>query len=348
MSSSLSHEGRIQRRKNVAIFSIVLSIVLLAAKLIAWRMTSSTAIFADAMETIINVAAASMAYVSIVKGAKPPDEDHPYGHGKAEDFSAGAEGALIAVAAAFILWHSIPRLVHPPLLQQLGTGLLIILVTGVMNGFAGVYLIRQGREQASQALLADGYHLITDSMTSSGVLVGLILVKMTGWLWMDPLAAIAVAVHILVVGFRLMRKAVGRLMDEVDEEMLEEISLRLREIRRSDWIDLHQLRAWRSGDLRHIDLHLTLPRYWSIEKAHQTQDELQTALLRPYDGLGECIVHLDPCVPSCCSFCEVADCPVREIEFIVRSDWSRVVLVQGPRYLEKVSGPGAEKDAAAR
>ncbi len=334
MNDTFTHPQRIRRRKQVAIFSIVLSIVLLSAKLLAWWMTSSTAIFADAMETVINVVAAVMAYFTIVQSAKPPDEDHPYGHGKAEDFSAGAEGALIAVAAAFILWHSIPRLVDAPPLQQLNVGLLIILVTGILNGLAGIYLIRQGRQHASQALAADGYHLITDSMTSAGVLLGLTLVHLTGWRWMDPLAAIAVALHILVVGLRLMRQAVSRLMDEADAELLEEIAQKLEKLRQPGWIDVHHLRAWRSGDLRHIDFHLTLPRYWSVEDAHHVQDELRDALLEPYGGLGECIVHLDPCVPQCCSFCELDACALREAPFTGRRPWRRPDLVGDPHYLE--------------
>ncbi len=336
MNPPLNHLERIGRRRKVAIFSIALSVVLLSAKLLAWRMTSSTAIFADAMETVINVVAAVMAYVTIVQGSKPPDEDHPYGHGKAEDFSAGAEGALIVVAAGFILWHSGHLLLDPPPLQQLGLGLGIILVTGILNGLAGVYLIRQGREHSSEALVADGFHLITDSMTSAGVLLGLFLVQITGWLWMDPLAAIAVALHILMVGYKLMRGAVQRLMDKADDEMLDAITRKLVSLRRPGWIDPHHLRAWRSGDLLHIDFHLTLPRYWTIEEGHREQDLLRDSLLELSEGMGECIVHLDPCVPRCCPFCEVEDCPVREAPRTECHVWTRNALVSGPHYpLEK-------------
>jgi cation diffusion facilitator family transporter len=322
---------RVAARKRAAAFSILLSVVLLAAKVFAWRLTASTAILSDAIESTINVVAACLAFFSIVQSAKPPDSDHPYGHGKAEDFSAGVEGTLIVIAALLIVWHALHRLVEPRLIGQLDLGLLIILVTSFANGAAGMYLIRQGKSHASQALIADGYHLLTDTVTSAGVVVGLILVRISGWVWLDPLAAIAVAAHILVVGLRLMRQSIGRLMDEADAELLEEIAQRLQTTRLPEWIDLHELRAWRSGDLRHIDLHLTIPRYWTIEQAHDTQAHLKEVLLQPYDGRGECIVHLDPCKPECCHICAVSNCPVREEALQVRPEWTGEVLVLGPK-----------------
>ena len=321
---------RVAARKRAAAFSIVLSVVLLAAKVFAWRLTASTAILSDAIETTINVVAASLAYFSIVQGAKPPDRDHPYGHGKAEDFSAGVEGTLIVIAALLIVWHALHRLVDPRPIGQLDLGLLIILCTSLANGAMGMYLIRQGRSQASQALIADGYHLITDTVTSAGVVVGLILVRLSGQTWLDPVAAIAVAAHILVVGLRLMRQSVGRLMDEADEELLEEIAVRLQATRLPEWIDVHELRVWRSGDLRHIDLHLTLPRYYTVEQAHDTQAHLKEVLLAPYGGRGECIVHLDPCRPECCHICAVSNCPVRDAPLQARPEWTGEVLVKGP------------------
>ncbi len=321
---------RVSARKRAAAFSIALSVVLLGAKVFAWRLTASTAILSDAIETTINVVAASLAYFSIVQGAKPPDRDHPYGHGKAEDFSAGVEGTLIVIAALLIVWHALHRLFDPRAIGQLDLGLLIILGTSVANGAAGMYLIRQGRSHVSQALVADGYHLITDTVTSVGVVVGLILVRFTGREWLDPVAAIAVAAHILVVGLQLMRQSVGRLMDEADEELLEEIATRLQITRLPEWIDMHELRVWRSGDLRHIDLHLTLPCYWTVEQAHETQAHLREVLLAPYDGRGECIVHLDPCKPVCCHICAVSNCTVREAPLQTRPEWTAEILVRGP------------------
>lgn len=321
---------RVRRRKRAAAFSLFLGIFLLGAKLLAWHWTGSAAILSDALESIINVVAAGLALYTIVQGAKPPDEDHPYGHGKAEDFSAGVEGALIVLAACAILYHAIPRIFEPDELQRLDLGLVIIFAAGAANGLTGVYLIRQGRSTASQALVADGYHLITDTITSAGVVVGLLLVKLTGWAWLDPLAACAVALHILVAGLRLMREAVSRLMDEADEDLLEKIARRLQAVRPPEWIDVHQLRAWRSGDFRHVDLHLTLPRYWSLESSHDAQRELQEELIDPEELHGEVIVHLDPCVPACCHFCEVEPCPVRGDAFVERQDWNRELLVMRP------------------
>jgi cation diffusion facilitator family transporter len=319
---------RVRSRRRAAAFSIVLGVVLLAAKTAAWMWTGSAAILSDALESIINVVAAGLAFYTIVQGAKPPDEEHPYGHGKAEDFSAGVEGALIVLAAGAILWHAVPRLFAPESLERLDLGLFVVLAAGAANGLAGAYLVRQGKAHHSQALVADGYHLLTDTITSAGVVVGLLLVRFTGWLWLDPLVAVGVALHILVAGLKLVRESVARLMDEADEELLDEIARRLEEHRRPGWIDVHQLRAWRTGDIPHVDLHLTMPRYWPIDRAHAEQSDLEEILLDPYAGRGELIVHVDPCKPECCSLCEIADCPVRGEEFVRKPRWTRELVTQ--------------------
>ena len=317
-------------RRRAAMLSVIIGVVLLGAKLLAYRWTGSAAILSDALESIINVVASILALYTIIQGAKPPDEDHPYGHGKAEDFSAGVEGALIFLAALLIFAHAIPRLFDPVELSRLGAGLGVVAVAGVVNGITGAYLIAQGKRHSSRALVADGYHLLADTITSAGVVIGLIAVSLTGWLWLDPLAACAVALHILVAGFKLVRESVARLMDQADDALLDRIAESLQRARQDAWIDVHQLRAWRSGDYVHVDFHMVVPHYWTIERGHAAQEEAAAVVLEPLNGKGEVIVHLDPCEPRHCRQCVVQDCPVRSSEFERSDPWIRESLIRPP------------------
>jgi cation diffusion facilitator family transporter len=291
-------------------------------------MTGSAAILSDALESIVNVVAAAMALFSVWYGSQPADEDHPYGHGKVEDFSAGVEGALIVLAALGILWSAVPRFFDPRELQSLGTGGLLVGLATLANLLLGFYLIRSGREHHSRALIADGYHVLTDVVSSVGAVGALIAVWITGWLWLDPLLACLIAAHILVAGFRLVRESVGRLMDEADEEALDRVADRLGECRVDSWIDVHELRAWWSGDTLHVDAHLVLPRYWSIADSHGEADELEAAIDEAVSSESSVVVHVDPCQDRFCLECQVADCQIRVAGPAPRREWDRLWLVR--------------------
>jgi cation diffusion facilitator family transporter len=327
-SVQLPSMNRGPARMRAATVSLVIAVVLLAAKLIAWRMTGSAAILSDALESIVNVVAAAMALFSVWYGSQPADAEHPYGHGKVEDFSAGVEGALIVLAALLILRASIPRFFDPHPLESLGAGGLLVGGATVANLLLGLYLVRAGRTHHSKALVADGHHVLADVVTSIGALGALILVGLTGWLWLDPAIACVIAVHIVVAGYRLIRDSVSRLMDEADAEALDRLAAQLEASRRDHWIDIHELRAWWSGDTLHVDAHLVLPRYWNLDRAHAVGQELEGEIAAAVPETAEAVVHVDPCADEFCSACRIVDCEIRGDQFSDAGPWDRGTIVR--------------------
>lgn len=309
-------------RRRAILLSVAVGVALLLVKFAAAVLTGSAAIFSDALESIINVVASGFAYYSIRVSARPPDPSHPYGHGKIESFSAGFEGALITVAAVVILWEAIPQFFSPAPLARLDLGLLLILGAAGVNAALGVHLLRTGKRTGSLALVADGKHLLTDVYTSAGVVIGVGAVWLTGWVILDPLTACVVAVNILVSGAGLLRQSAGHLMDEADEATLRRIVAALQAARRPEWIDIHHLRSWRSGNRHHIDFHLTLPRYWDLEQCHAAQTRVEEVLVEHLGGEVEALIHLDPCTSHHCAFCPMPDCPVRAVPFHARPRWT--------------------------
>src|SRR5262245_6545563 len=204
-------------RQRAILASLIVGAVLLVVKFLAAILTGSAAILSDALESIINVVASGFAFYSIVLSARPPDRSHPYGHGKIEPFSAGFEGALIMLAAIAILWKAVPTFFTPAPLIELDLGIVLVVGTALINTGLATFLLRVGTRTHSLALTADGKHLFTDVYTSVGVVVGLVLVRLTGWTALDALTACAVAVNILMSGAALLRQSVSHLMDEADE-----------------------------------------------------------------------------------------------------------------------------------
>jgi len=296
---------------NAGIVSLVAGVAIMSAKFLAWWVTGSSAIFADAAESIVNVIAAAMATYSVIVSARPPDHDHPYGRGKAESVSAGVEGALILVAAAAIIVHAGSELIRGPELERLGVGILVAGGAGLGNLALALYLVRVGRRVRSEALVADGMHVLTDVVTTVGTIAALVVVKLTGIALFDPLVALLVAANILRTGWRVVRRALGKILDEADFELLSQISSHLEAERRPEWVEVHQLRSWSSGTLLHLDVHLMLPRYLSIEEGHRIGDEFEADVARILPERSEAVVHLDPCTPQQCSACAMAACPIR-------------------------------------
>lgn len=326
-----AHDHRVRMRQRAAIVSFVVAVVLFGAKFFAWKLTGSAAVLSDALESIVNIVAAGMAWFSVWYGSQPADDNHPYGHGKIEDFSAGVEGALIVIAAVGILWSAVPRFFDPVVLQSIDRGVAIVLAAAVANAILGWFLIREGRQQHSRALEADGRHVLTDVWTSAGAVVAIGLVVVTGQLWIDPLVACLIAVSILVSGGRLIRESVGRLMDEADDEALERIANELQSHRRPQWVDVHEVRAWWSGDVLHVDAHLVLPRFWSIERSDVEATAFAETVVAAAGKRSSVVVHVDPCRPVFCRDCGVADCPVRSEERQRQPVWDRAHVTRvGP------------------
>jgi cation diffusion facilitator family transporter len=311
-------DAELRERARAGAVSLAVGVLVFAGKLAAWRATGSSAVLSDALESVVNVVAASLLLYSLVVAARPADRDHPYGHGKVEYFSAGVEGALIAVAALLIISEAVQALVRGPRVRNLDVGLVIVALLTGLNALLGVYLVRTGRRFRSVALVADGHHVLTDVWTSAGVMLGLAAVRLTGWVVLDPLVAIAVAANILRTGWRLLRGAVGGLMDEADEELLTRVAEALEQERAPWWIDVHGLRTFGSGALRHTDLHLAVPRYFDAERLHGIHERVRNVVLGATAMPGDVLVHFDPCRPFHCPICPMPDCPVRSAPFAKR------------------------------
>jgi cation diffusion facilitator family transporter len=303
-------------RLRAMILALVVGSLLMAVKFVAYFITGSAAVLSDALESIINVVASGFVLYSIYLSNQPPDKSHPYGHGKIEYFAVGFEGALIILAAGAILYKAIPSLFLAKVLSRLDFGILLVVATSAVNLVLGLFLVRTGRRTMSAPVEADGKHLLTDVFTSVGVVIGLVLVKLTGWGLWDPITAIAVAVNIIITGWYLMKKSFGRLMDEADPELLERIVEILNEYRHPDWIDIHQLRTRYYGDKVHVDFHLVVPRSLGLLEAHFEAKEIEEKILSSLLEVAEVIVHVDPCEDPFCEWCVRAKCQDRSKDFV--------------------------------
>ncbi|HEX2971449.1 MAG TPA: cation diffusion facilitator family transporter [Tepidisphaeraceae bacterium] len=284
-----------------ATVSLGVSVSLLAIKFIAYHLTKSAAVFSDAVESIANVLAAGAAFYSLMVAHWPADAQHPYGHGKVEFLSAGFEGSLILLAAVFIVARTILGLVQGHWLQeeQLDVGLLLMIFAMLTNGGVGLYLIRTGRRQRSVTLLADGKHLVSDAYTSIGVLAALGVVWLTGWVWADPIGALAVAGYIGWMGIELLRGAGAGLMDKQDLED-EQLLRRLldahvgREGKEPRICTYHKLRHRHSGRYHWVDFHIMVPSHFSVDQGHAIASAIEYEIEQAL-GEGNATAHVEPC-----------------------------------------------------
>jgi cation diffusion facilitator family transporter len=315
MADRILTEDAARARLRAVVISLAVSVVLLAAKYQAYRLTGSTAILSDALESIVNVVAAVFALGGIVFAGRPADRNHPYGHGKIEFFSAAFEGGLIAFAAVLIVYEVILSLLRGPDLRALDVGVTIVLGAGLVNLLLGWYLIRTGRRYESLTLIADGRHVLADFYTSAGIVIGLLLVRFTGIAWLDPVVAAVVALNLLWTGFRLVRQAAGGLLDEEDTALLDRLLEVLQPHLSQGVIRVHHLRAIRAGRFHHVDAHLVVPEFWSVERSHELAENLAERLIKEVGVEGEMTLHTDPCHRVYCRMCDLDDCPVRREPF---------------------------------
>ncbi|GIW34944.1 cation diffusion facilitator family transporter [Meiothermus sp.] len=283
----------------VLTLSLVVAGVVFGLKWLAYALTGSVALYSDALESVVNIVAAGAALIAVLVSRRPADNNHPYGHTKAEYFSAVLEGVLIVLAALAIVWEAWPKLITPEPITELGTGMLVSLGASGLNALLGWFLIRSGRKARSPAVVADGQHILTDVWTSVGVLAGIGLAWLSGWWVLDPLLAIAVAVNILWVGWRLVRDSVGGLMDEsVPEHELTDIRNALNYAlgglaSEGKVLEIHDLRTRRAGPRTFVEFHLVVPGSTSVEQAHQICDRLENALKAQIDGV-HTTIHVEP------------------------------------------------------
>jgi cation diffusion facilitator family transporter len=318
-------------KQRLILLSFVASIVLTGLKFFAYYLTSSNAILSDALESIINVIASGFAFYSIYLSSQPKDRNHPYGHGKVEFFSAGFEGALIIIASLFISIEAVQRLMDPAPIQNLTQGSGFILFTILVNTAIGYKLLSEGKRVNSLALVADGRHLMSDSISSVMLILSVGLIMLTGYAWIDSVASLFFGVFLAFNGFQLVSKSVAGLMDASDDILLDKVVQTLRDHKKPEWIDVHNLRVQQYGSDLHIDCHLTLPYYWELQKVHETIHNFENILKDSHSGETEIFVHADPCLFQCCYFCKIDDCPVRQHAFIKDIEWTAASLVKNEK-----------------
>ncbi len=324
MKNETSQSTNFAFQRNITIVGIFLFL----AKLLAWHLTGSNAVYSDAMESIVNIIAGFMGLYSLYIAAKPKDSDHPYGHGKVEFITSGIEGALIIFAGILIIIEAADSLLHGNTLQQLDYGMLIIAATAAINYLLGYLSVKKGRKVNSAVLISSGKHLQSDTITTAGVVVSLILVYFTKIDWIDAAVALLFALYIMFVGYKIIRKSLRGIMDEADPRKLTKLAKLLNEERKPQWIDIHNTRIQQHGSKLHIDSHVTLPYYYELRTAHNEMEEIIKLIAKNTDRTVEFNFHMDDCKPFSCEICQLASCTVRERDFVKKVDWNSANIAQ--------------------
>lgn len=284
-----------RRIMRIAIGSVIVGLAVLALKAVAWQLTGSLALMSDALESLVNVATALAVIVALRVARRPADDNHPYGHHKAEFFSAVLEGVLIVIAALFILREAYAGFLNPRALDAPLLGLAINAGASLINGVWATILIRTGRRHRSPALVADGRHLMTDVVSSVGVLIGVALAFVTGWWWLDPVMALLVALNILWSGWVVIRGSLSGLMDEaVSDEEMTTIRRVIADAASDDAaLEAHDLRTRHAGQVTFIDFHLVMPGDTTVEAAHDLCDRIEAALMEALPD-ARVTIHVEP------------------------------------------------------
>jgi len=276
-----------------AAVAIVAAVVVISLKLSAWWLTGSVGLLSDAVESLANLAGAIVAYLMLVVADRPPDHEHAYGHSKAEYFASGFEGGLILFASVGVAWVAVSRLLAPQPLEAVGAGLLVVAVATAVNLWVARVLLAAGRAHGSITLESTGYHLMADVWMSIGVMVGVGAVGLTGWSWLDPLVALAVAMHILLTGVRLVRRsALGLLDTALTEEELRRIQDVLGGFE-ARGIEFHALRTRRAGRRAFVSIHVLVPGDWTVQQGHDVAEEVEAAIRGRIRGCTP-FTHLEP------------------------------------------------------
>lgn len=323
-----------EKRSNLTLqrWIAIASSLLLIAKFVAYYLTHSVAILTDALESIVNVIAGFIGLYSLYVAAKPKDIDHPYGHGKAEFVSAAVEGTLVLSAGLLVIYSSIKHLIYPVAIHSLDVGIYLVAGTGLANWLLGAISLRQGKKNNSLALMASGKHLQTDTYSTAAIIIGLLLISFTHWMWIDSVVAIGFGLFIIYTGYKIIRTSLAGIMDEADMILLEKMVEVLEKNRKENWIDIHNLRVIKYGNVLHLDCHLTVPWYFNIHQAHAEIDELAKLVRSNFGESLELFVHSDGCLYEQCHICSKHDCPVRQHAFEHRINWTLDNLLQNEKH----------------
>lgn len=318
MENSKEQNSSIAFQKWIAAVGIILFI----GKITAWKLTNSDSVFSDAMESIVNIISAFMGLYALYLGGKPRDENHPYGHGKVEFVTSAIEGSLISIAGVMIIYEGSNSLITGKVLNKIDWGIWIIAATAIANYVLGYISIQKGKAENSIVLISSGKHLQSDTFSTLGVVVSLILVYFTKWVWIDSVVALALGFYIITIGYKIIRQSLSGIMDEADPAMLGRLAYFLNENRKPEWIDVHNMKIQQFGSRLHIDAHITLPWYFELRSAHNQMEEMIKEIAENTDRTVEFNFHMDDCKPSSCAICQIANCPVRQHEFLKKVEWT--------------------------
>ena len=310
----------------------VVGVSLFVIKIIAWYLTNSVAILTDALESVINVVAGFIGLYSLYLSAQPRDANHPYGHGKVEFVSAAIEGTLITTAGFVIIYEAIINLQNPHEIGQLDYGIALVTITALVNYGVGFFAIKKGNKNNSLALIASGKHLQSDTYSTIGIVIGLILILLTKLAWLDSVVALIFAFIIIFTGYKIVRGSIAGIMDEADEDLLKKVVAQIEAARRPNWIDLHNLRIIKYGSTLHLDCHLTVPWYMNVREAHREVDNLDKLIKENFGESVEMFVHTDACVEYSCKICTKTDCDVRQSDFVKKLDWTQVDIADNNKH----------------
>lgn len=309
-----------RERKFAAYLSLFFGVILLAFKFYAYHLTNSQSIFSDALESIVNVVAAIITVIVIIAAAKPADHDHPYGHGKIESMASSFEGGAILLAGILIIIQAVQVFFHGAHVSQIDYGLAIVVGAGLVNGALGLFLFARGKKLHSEALKSGGLHLLTDTLTSVGVIVGLLLVKFTGLNWIDPVVAAIFGGMLVFTGGKILIQSGNILIDGQDLDTLKLIAELFRKHIRPGVIQIHFTRVIRSGSHHHIDCHMIIPEFWTVLEAHDFSEAFEESIINDYPVGGELHIHHDPCRRAYCESCDLSNCPIRQSPFVARKN----------------------------
>ncbi|UOQ53444.1 cation diffusion facilitator family transporter [Hymenobacter cellulosivorans] len=321
-----------QSKNRLGLLSLVVSVGLVAIKFYAYSLTASQAVLTDALESIINVFTSGFALYSLYLSDLPKDENHPYGHGKVEYLSVGFEGALILFAGIYIFYSAVMAVLEPHAVERPDAGMYLLAATALVNLAVGFLLVRSGKKMNSVALVGDGQHLYIDALSTLVSCVALVLVIFTGNVLFDAGAALLLGVFIVVNGYRMVRRSVSALMDESDVATVEQVIAELQQHRLPPWIDVHNLRVLRYGANLHIDCHMQMPYYFSLEETHNELNRIEDLIKQRFDVEVEMFVHADPCTFAACSLCHMPECPVRQHPFAHEVPWTLSNAVKNERH----------------
>ena len=318
--------------KHIQQIIVVAAIILFIIKIGAYYLTNSVAVLTDALESIVNVVASLIGLYSIILSSKPRDENHPYGHRKIEFISSAIEGILIAIAGVVIIYESIINLLHPHQLANLDLGILLIAFSAIVNYVLGWWCKIHGTKNASPVLIGTGVHLQSDTYSTIGLIVGIIILKLTDLFWLDSAVAILFAFIIIFSGYKILRRSLSGIMDESDLKVVEKIIELLNKNRKPTWIDVHNLRVIDYAGFYHVDCHLTVPYYLNINEGHAIMDELTDVLKNGFENNIEFFIHIDGCIEQQCVLCQVNNCNYRKSDFAANFPWTQKTLLSNAKH----------------